>query len=97
MSHVFKVDQHILRKLKASSNDEERNKNSHVRAEAENSSAQTVDQCHSCQGKLFLKTYTRELVPMKEAKKQVACTRALSQRIWDMSLEMPDIKRILAE
>ena len=55
LSHVFKIDQHILWKLKASSNDEEWNENSHVGAEAKNSSAQTVDQCHSCQGKVFLK------------------------------------------
>ena len=83
--------------MKASSNDEERDKNSHVRAEAENSSAHTVNQCHSCQSKVFLKTYGREQIPMKEAKKHVACTRALSQRIWDISFEIPDIKRILAE
>ena len=41
--------------------------------------------------------YESENPPRKEAKKLMAATRAESQRIMVMSLEMPDIMRILAE
>ena len=45
---------------------------------------------------LFLRKRLPQL-PRKEAKKLTAETRADNQRIIVMSLEMPDIMRILAE